>query len=80
MQTIMEFSVCTLRAWAVPLAVPIAGRVFDSAARIPEESVEGQLDLPGREVARVADRFGGDEHFDRQDVCARAAKTIAGAA
>jgi FMN reductase len=76
----MEFSVRALRAWAVPYVVPIAGRVFDSEARILDESVVGQLDLLGREVVRVAERFGADEEMDRQDECDRAAKAVAATA
>ena len=76
----MEFSVRALRAWAVPYVVPIAGRVFGSEARILDESVVGQLDLLGREVVRVAERFGAAEEMDRQDECDRAAKVVAAAA
>jgi hypothetical protein len=41
----MEFEVRALREWAVPYVVPVAaaGRVFDSAGRIQDESIELQL-------------------------------------
>lgn len=52
----MEFVVRSLRAWAVPLVMPIpqASRVFDASGASRDVHVEGQLRLLGREVVRAA--------------------------
>ncbi len=44
-----------LRAWAVPLVIPIpySGRSFDEAGRVEDERVETQLLNLGREVQRA---------------------------
>jgi len=77
----MEFSVRTLRGWAVPYVVPIAAsrRIFDSAGQIQDGTVELQLRTLGSEVVRVAERFAADESLHRQVECALAADRAAAA-
>ena len=52
----MEFSVRSLRGWAVPYVVPVpqATRVFADSGAVQDELVEQQLRLLGEEVVRVA--------------------------
>jgi FMN reductase len=78
----MEFSVRALRAWAVPLVVPVpqAARVFDDQGRPTDESVERQLKTLGSEVARVAAHFAVTESPDHATECARARDRVAAAA
>jgi FMN reductase len=75
----MEFAVRALRGWAVPYVVPVAAaaRVFDSAGRIQDESVELQLATLGGEVVRVAERFLADRSLHRETECAGAAERVA---
>lgn len=77
----MEFSVRSLRAWAVPYVVPVASaaRVFDPVGVIRDAAVEQQLRMLGGEVARVAQRFGADDSLHRQQECAEAADRVAAA-
>jgi FMN reductase len=77
----MEFAVRALRGWAVPYVVPVAaaGRVFDSAGRIQDESIELQLMTLGGEVVRVAQRFAADSSLHRETECACAAERVASA-
>src|SRR5919198_5094465 len=72
----MEFAVRALRGWAVPYVVPVASaaRVFDSAGRIQDQTVELQLKTLGGEVVRVAKRFAADETVHRQVECNLAAE------
>jgi FMN reductase len=78
----MEFSVRSLRGWAVPYVVPVASaaRVFDAEGRIHDDSVARQLEMLGVEVARVAERFSSDDALHRQSECADAAERVAAAA
>jgi FMN reductase len=78
----MEFSVRALRAWAVPYVVPVAtaARVFEADGRLKDPGVEFQLDMLGREVVRVAQRFAGDRELHRQEECNRVAERVAAAA
>jgi FMN reductase len=78
----MEFSARALRAWAVPYVVPVASaaRVFDADGHVRDESVEAQLDLLGREVVRVAERFAADSSLHRGSECDEAAERVAAAA
>lgn len=76
----MEFSVRALRGWAVPYVVPLTQGVFDESAELRDEGVDMQLDRLGREVARVADLFAGDDELDREDECNRTADLIKAAA
>jgi FMN reductase len=75
----MEFCVRALRAWAVPYVVPVAsaGRAFDDAGRIQDPAIEGQLQMLGREVVRVAKRFAAEEAPDHAAECARATERVA---
>ena len=78
----MEFSVRALRGWAVPYVVPVgaAWRVFDGEGRIHDEGVAHQLEMLGREVVRVAERFTSDDALHRQSECDDAAERVATAA
>ena len=74
----MEFSVRSLRGWAVPYVVPIASsaRVFAEDGSVSDETVESQLELLGAEVVRVARRFASDAALHRESECAEAAERI----
>jgi FMN reductase len=52
----MEFVVRSLRAWAVPMVLPVAqaGRAFDREGRVRDDTVERQLNALGAEVVRAA--------------------------
>jgi FMN reductase len=78
----MEFCVRALRAWAVPLVVPVpqASRVFDDDGRPTDEAIERQLRMLGSEVVRVAEHFVTEESPDHEEMCARAAERVAAAA
>ena len=78
----MEFSVRSLRGWAVPYVVPVgaARRVFDAEGRIHDEGIARQLEMLGAEVVRVAERFTSDGALHRQSECDDAAERIAAAA
>ncbi len=67
----MEFSVRSLRGWAVPYVVPVpaATRVFGEFGAIQDDLIEQQLRLLGEEVVRVADRFSRDPALHRQGEC-----------
>jgi len=67
----MEFSVRSLRGWAVPYVVPVpqATRVFADSGAVQDELVEEQLRLLGEEVVRVAERFARDPGLHRQGEC-----------
>jgi FMN reductase len=55
----MEFSVRSLRAWAVPLAVPVprATNAFADSGEVQDETIELQLRTLGAEVVRVTQRL-----------------------
>jgi FMN reductase len=74
----MEFSVRSLRGWAVPYVVPVpqATRVFAQSGEVQDELVEQQLRLLGEEVVRVAERFAGDPALHRQVECGDAADRV----
>ena len=76
----MEFSVRSLRGWAVPYVVPVsqATRVFAESGTVQDEVVEQQLRLLGEEVVRVAERFARDPALYRQGECDDAAEHVAG--
>ena len=78
----MEFSVRSLRGWAVPYVVPVAAaaRVFDAEGRIHDDGVARQLETLGAEVVRVAERFTSDDALHRQSQCDDAAARVAAAA
>jgi FMN reductase len=75
----MEFSVRSLRGWAVPYVVPVpqATRVFADSGAVQDELVEQQLRLLGEEVVRVAERFARDPALHRQRECDDAAEQVA---
>jgi FMN reductase len=74
----MEFSVRSLRGWAVPYVVPVpqAARVFADSGAVRDDLVEGQLRSLGEEVARVAERFARDPTLQRQRECDHAAERV----
>jgi FMN reductase len=78
----MEFSIRSLRAWAVPYVVPIASasRVFDAEGRIHDEAVDEQLRTLGGEVVRVGHRFADEHSLHRPSECEEAAERVATAA
>ncbi len=74
----MEFSVRSLRGWAVPYVVPVpqAARVFADSGAVQDELVEQQLRSLGEEVVRVAERFARDPALHRQGECDEAAERL----
>jgi FMN reductase len=78
----MEFCVRALRAWAVPMVVPVAsaGRTFDDSGRPQDEAVERQLKMLGGEVVRVAEHFRVEESPDHAHECEKARARVAAAA
>jgi len=75
----MEFATRALRAWAVPYVVPVpsAYLAFDENGEIRDDGVEGQLQLLGEEVVRVAQRFADDGSLHRMEECDKAAERVA---
>ena len=78
----MEFSVRSLRGWAVPFVVPVssAARLFDDEGRLQDEAVERQLKMLGSEVVRVAEHFRVEESPDPEAECEKARDRVAAAA
>jgi FMN reductase len=76
----MEFSVRALRAFAVPLVVTVgpAAKAFDADGELIDASVRESLESLGREVARIAGRFGESDKLESE--CAKAAERLALAA
>jgi FMN reductase len=74
----MEFSVRSLRGWAVPYVVPVpqATQAFADSGAIQDVLVGQQLRLLGEEVVRVAERFARDPALHRQAECEDAAERI----
>ena len=74
----MEFSVRSLRAWAVPFVVPVplATGAFADSGAVQDQAVAQQLRLLGQEVVRVAERFGQDNTLHRQAECDDAAARV----
>jgi FMN reductase len=74
----MEFSVRSLRAWAVPYVVPVpqAARVFADSGEVKDAAVEHQLRTLGEEVVRVAERFAHDPTAHHQLECDHAAERV----
>jgi NAD(P)H-dependent FMN reductase len=72
----MDFSARSLRAWAVPYAVPSPRAAFGESGEIEDELVELQLRALGEEVARVADRFAHDPSLHRLGECEDAAERV----
>lgn len=75
----MEFIVRSLRAWAVPLVVPIpqSWQALDESGRPANSQVEEPLKNLGGEVARVARRLAQKEVADPAAACAEAAARVA---
>jgi FMN reductase len=75
----MEFSVRSLRAWAVPYAVPVLGATsaFEDSGAVQDETIELQLRALGAEVVRAADRFAHDPMLHRPAECQSAAERVA---
>jgi len=65
----MEFITRSLRAWAVPLVLPIprASDVFDAQGIMRDQGVAGQLRSLGREVARAARQMALHGYCDWMD-------------
>ena len=78
----MDFSARSLRAWAVPDAVPISGATvaFGESGAVEDELIESQLRALGAEVVRVAERFAHDPTLHRVAECERAAERVVRAA
>jgi FMN reductase len=74
----MEFSVRSLRGWAVPYVVPVpqATRVFAESGEVQDELVEQQLQLLGEEVVRVAERFAGNPALHKEVECGDAGDRV----
>jgi FMN reductase len=62
----MEFAVRALRAWAVPLVVPVARsyQAFDDGGNPRDQTVAAQLDGLGAEVVRGARYFAAEGRWD----------------
>jgi FMN reductase len=73
----MEFSVRALRAFAVPLVVPVAraAQAFDAEGRPSEPGTEAMLRRLGQEVVRVARNFQHGARLDEE--CERAKARLA---
>jgi FMN reductase len=65
----MDFIVRALRAWAVPLVMPVAQswQAFSPEGHITDESVTAQLHVLGEEVVRAAHQFRRDGSCDYSD-------------
>ena len=74
----MEFSVRSLRAWAVPYVVPLAGamNVFADSGEVQDEMTRLQLRMLGEEVVRVVKRFAQDPALHRQSECEDASERV----
>jgi FMN reductase len=73
----MDFSARSLRAWAVPYAVPTPRAAFGDSGEIEDELIELQLRALGEEVSRVAERFAHDASLHRSAECEDAAERVA---
>jgi FMN reductase len=78
----MEFSVRSLRGWAVPYVVPIsqAMHALADSGEVQDEAIRLQLGTLGEEVVRVAQRFAQDPALHRQAECEDAAERVLQAA
>ena len=74
----MDFSARSLRAWAVPYAVPVSGATitFGDSGEVEDELIAEQLRSLGAEVVRVAERFAHDPALHRLAECERAAERV----
>jgi FMN reductase len=78
----MEFIVRALRAFAVPLVVPIpqSWQAFEATGRPANPQIEEPLHMLGGEVARVSRRIAQKEEPDPAAACAAAAARLTRAA
>lgn len=62
----MEFAVRSLRAWAVPLVLPVgqAWQAFDPHGQPSDPRIAEQLHMLGSEVVRAARQMGADGYCD----------------
>jgi len=74
----MGFIVRALRAWAVPLVVPIpqSSQAFEDSGRPANPQIEEPLKTLGGEVVRVTRRIAQKEVTDPGAACAEAAKRL----
>jgi FMN reductase len=74
----MEFSVRSLRGWAVPYVVPVsqAMHALADSGDVQDDGVRLQLGTLGQEVVRVAQRFAQDPALHRQAGCEEAADRV----
>ena len=74
----MEFIVRSLRAWAVPLVIPVgpANSLFDSRGNLEDNAARQQLEVLGSEVVRVARLFAAGKLADAEAECAEAARRV----
>lgn len=74
----MEFIVRSLRAWAVPLVVPVgpAYSLFDVAGNLEDNVARQQLGVLGSEVVRVARLFAAGRLAEAEAECAEAARRV----
>jgi FMN reductase len=65
----MDFIARVLRAWSVPLVLPVAEswRAFDSDGRLADEMVGTQMRELGAEVVRAARQFRAEGTCDYAD-------------
>lgn len=74
----MEFIARSLRAWAVPLVMPVAmaGQAFDQDGRVRNEAVERQLSALGSEVVRAARQMAMHGRCDYSEPARGSGKAI----
>jgi FMN reductase len=74
----MEFSVRSLRGWAVPYVVPVPQTMdaLGDSGEVKDDAIRRQLHLLGEEVVRVARRFAQDPALHRQAECDDAAASV----
>jgi FMN reductase len=75
----MEFIVRALRAFALPLVVPIpqSWQAFEDSGRPANKQIEEPLKTLGGEVVRVTRRIARKEETDPAAACAAAAERLA---
>ena len=78
----MEFSVRSLRGWAVPYVVPVsqAMHTLADSGEVQDDAIRLQLGILGQEVVRVAQRFAQNPALHRQTECEEAADRVLQAA
>lgn len=78
----MDFSARSLRAWAVPYAIPVSGATtpFGDSGALEDDVIASQLRALGSEVVRVAERLAHDPTLHHAAECEDAAERVALAA